>query len=425
MFNKKTMGKTKKAKGGEEGIRIAQVSCGTIYGNVQQEIEKAAAEVGAELYVPEVDLDYVKEKVDEFGYDMKKSLGLSVALARGYAVSEGLSDADAVFLAGCHKCPRGAVIRTEIRKIIQEKTNLPIVMYPFSERTKAGELLTRMEALVTIVRRRWILERTVQEGLTAGIDSGSTTTKAAIMQDNEVLGATWSPSRDVIKTAEKVFAEALEIAGVKRDEIEALGTTGYGRHAVGEHFKADLVQEELTVNSKAAMYLAGIEKGEAMIIDIGGMDNKIITAYDGIPDNFTMGGICAGASGRFLEMVARRLGVDVVEMGKLALEGDYTKVKTDSYCIVFGIQDLVSALSSGARKEDVAAAACHSVVEQVKEQLLQEIDLRQPAIEVGGTALVEGVPVAMNDVLGFDVIVPRYPQYIGAVGGALLSSSFR
>jgi putative methanogenesis marker protein 15 len=420
------MGKTKKAEEGEEeGIRIAQVSCGTIYGNVQPEIEKAAAAVGAEIFVPEVDLDYVAEKVDEFGYDMKRSLGLSVALARGFAVAEGLNDADAVFVAGCHKCPRGAIIRTEIRKVIQEKTNLPIVMYPFSERTKAGELLTRMEALVTIVRRRWVLERTVQEGITAGIDSGSTTTKAAIMQDNEVLGATWSPSREVVKTAEKVFEKALEIAGVKRGDIEALGTTGYGRHPLGEHFKADLVQEELTVNSKAAMYLAGIEKGEAMIIDIGGMDNKIITANDGIPDNFTMGGICAGASGRFLEMVARRLGVDVVEMGKLALEGDYTNVKTDSYCIVFGIQDLVSALSSGARKEDVAAAACHSVVEQVKEQLLQEIDLRQPAIEVGGTSLVEGVPVAMNDVLGFDVIVPKYPQYIGAVGGALLSSSFR
>ncbi len=409
----------------EEKIKIAQVSCGTVYGNVQKEIEKVATEIGAEIFVPEVDLDYVKSKVDEFGYDLKSSIGLSVALARGFAVAEGLCDADAVFIAGCHKCPRGAVIRTEIRKIIQDKTILPLVMYPFSDRTKAGELLTRMEALITIVKRRWILERTKQEGLTAGIDSGSTTTKAAIMQDDEVLGATWSPTGDVVKTGERVFAKALEIAGVQREDIEAIGTTGYGRYGLGERFNADLVQEELTVNSKAAMYLAGIEKGEAMIIDIGGMDNKIITAKDGIPDNFTMGGICAGASGRFLEMVARRLGVDVVEMGELALEGDAHKVKTDSYCIVFGIQDLVSALSSGARREDVAAAACHSVVEQVKEQLLQEIDLRQPAIEVGGTSLVKGVPVAMNDVLGFDVIVPKYPQYIGAVGGALLSSSFR
>lgn len=409
----------------EERIRIAQVSCGTLYGNVQHEIEKAAEAVGAELVLPEIDLDYVAEKVDEFGYDMKTSLGLSVALARGYAVAEGLSDADAVFLAGCHRCPRGAIIRTEIRRIIQEKTNLPIVMYPFSERTKAGELLTRMEALVTIVKRRWILERKVQEGLTAGIDSGSTTTKAAIMQDNEVLGATWTYTREAVKTAEQVYTEALELAGVKRSEIEALGATGYGRHTIGEHFKADLVQEELTVNSKAAMYLTGIEKGEAMIIDIGGMDNKIITAHGGIPDNFTMGGICAGASGRFLEMTARRLGVDVLEMGELALEGDPHKIKTDSYCIVFGIQDLVAALSSGERKEDIAAAACYSVVEQVKEQLLQEIDIRQPAIEVGGTALIKGVPVAMSDVLGFDVIVPRYPHFIGAIGGALLSSSFR
>jgi len=420
-----TARKKEKDREREEKIKIAQVSCGTIYGNVQKEIEKVATEIGAEIFVPEVDLDYVASKVDEFGYDLKNSVGLSVALARGYAVAEGLCDADAVFIAGCHKCPRGAVIRTEIRKIIQDKTTLPLVMYPFSDRTKAGELLTRMEALITIVKRRWILERTKQEGLTAGIDSGSTTTKAAIMQDDEVLGATWTPTGDVIKTGERVFAKALEIAGVKREDIEAIGTTGYGRYGLGEHFNADLVQEELTVNSKAAMYLAGIEKGEAMIIDIGGMDNKIITAKDGIPDNFTMGGICAGASGRFLEMVARRLGVDVVEMGQLAMEGDAHKVKTDSYCIVFGIQDLVSALSSGARREDVAAAACHSVVEQVKEQLLQEIDLRQPAIEVGGTALVEGVPTAMNDVLGFDVIVPKYPQYIGAVGGALLSSSFR
>ncbi len=409
----------------EEKIRIAQVSCGTIYGHVQHEIERAVAEIGAEIFVPEVDLNYVAEKVDDFGYDFGASWGLKVAMARGYAVAEGLYDADAVFIAGCHKCPRGAIIRTEIRRILQKRTKLPLVMYPFSERTKAGELLTRLEALITIVRRRWILERTVQEGLTAGIDSGSTTTKAVIMQDDEILGATWSPSREVVKTAEKVFADALKIAGVKREDIEALGTTGYGRHTLGKHFKADLVQEELTVNSKAAMYLAGIEKGEAMIIDIGGMDNKIITANDGIPDNFTMGGICAGASGRFLEMIARRLGVDVVEMGKLALKGDYDNVKTDSYCIVFGIQDLVSALSSGARREDIAAAACHSVVEQVKEQLLQEIDLRHPAIEVGGTALVEGVPVEMNNVLGFDVIVPKYPQYIGAVGGALLSSSFR
>ncbi|MCW3136114.1 MAG: methanogenesis marker 15 protein [Canidatus Methanoxibalbensis ujae] len=409
----------------EDTVKIAQVSCGTIYGNVQREIEQAAEKVGAEIVIPEIDIDYMYAKAREFGYDFRESIGLNVALARGYAIIENLCDADAVFIATCHRCPEGAAMRTGIRRLIQEKTDLPVVMYPFSERTKAGELLTRMEALVTIVRRRWILERQTQEGLTAGIDSGSTTTKAVIMHENEVIASHWTHTREVIPTAEKVFAKALEIANVNRDEIEALGVTGYGRYIIGKHFNAELIQEELTVNSKAAMYLAGITKGEAMIIDIGGMDNKIITAKDGIPDNFTMGGICAGASGRFLELTARRLGVDVVQLGKLALEGDPSKIKMDSYCVVFGIQDLVSALSAGARREDVAAAACYSVVEQVKEQLMQDIDVRQPAIEVGGTSLIDGVPRAMRDILGFDVIIPKYPQFIGAVGGALLASSFR
>ncbi|MHC1581577.1 MAG: methanogenesis marker 15 protein [Candidatus Syntropharchaeia archaeon] len=404
-------------------VKIAQVSCGTVYGGVQREIEKAAESVGGEIFIPEIDLDYAEKKVEEFGFDVT-SYGLGVALARAEAIVEGLCDADAVFIATCHKCPRGAVVRTEARKFIQERTGLPVVMYPFTERTKAGELLTRMEALVTIVRKRDLLARERQEGLTAGIDSGSTTTKAVVMEDNEVIGAAWRPTTDVIKVAEKVFNEAMEEAGVKRNKIEALGTTGYGRHAVGEHFRADLIQEELTVNSKAAVFLANRQKGEAMVIDIGGMDNKIITIRDGIPDNFTMGSVCAGASGRFLEMSARRLGMDVIEFGKLALKGDAEMVRMDSYCIVFGIQDLVAALSSGIGREHVAAAACYSVVEQVKEQLLQEIDLRQPVIEVGGTSLVEGVPAAMEDILGLEIIVPPYPQYIGAIGGALLSSAF-
>ena len=112
-------------------IKIAQVSCGTVYGNVQREIEAAAKAVGAEIFVPEISLDYARDKEKEFGFDAR-SEGLRVALARGYAVAENLCDADAVFIATCHKCPRGAVVRTELRRVIQEKTGLPVVMYPFT-----------------------------------------------------------------------------------------------------------------------------------------------------------------------------------------------------------------------------------------------------------------------------------------------------
>ncbi|BDZ71864.1 hypothetical protein GCM10025861_23810 [Methanobacterium petrolearium] len=153
------------------------------------------------------------------------------------------------------------------------------------------------------------------------------------------------------------------------------------------------------------------------------MDNKVITVNDGIPDNFTMGGICAGASGRFLEITARRLGVDISELGPLALKGDFKKSLLNSYCIVFGIQDLVTSLAAGNTKEDVAAAACLSVAEQVYEQQLQEIDVREPLIQVGGTSLIGGLVEAVSTVLGgMEVIVPENSQHIGAVGAALLVS---
>ena len=317
-----------------------------------------------------------------------------------------------------------ALVRTELRKFVQERVRLPVVTYSFTERTKSAQLLTRMEALVTIVERKELLARERQVGLTAGLDSGSSTTKAVIMRDNEIIGKYWLPTADVYSSAETALTNALAEAGVKLEELEGIGTTGYGRFTLGKKFKAKLVQEELTVNSKGAVWLAGRQKGEATIIDIGGMDNKAITVRDGIPDNFTMGGICAGASGRFLEMTSKRLKIEVTELGELADRGDWRNAKMNSYCSVFGIQDLVTSLGDGKSFEDVAAAACHSVAEQVYEQQLQEIDVRHPIIQVGGTSLISGLVTAVGEVLGEKPIVPPNSQYIGAVGGALLSSGF-
>jgi len=105
------------------------------------------------------------------------------------------------------------------------------------------------------------------------------------------------------------------------------------------------------------------------------------------------------------------------------MKGDFNRAMLNSYCIVFGIQDLVTTLAAGGTKEDVAAASCHSVAEQVYEQQLQEIDIREPLIQVGGTSLISGLVKAVSETLGgIDVIVPEYSQHIGAVGAALLVS---
>jgi putative methanogenesis marker protein 15 len=404
-------------------VRIAQLSCGPEYSGIQHEIDSAASEVGGQIFFPDVALKDIRRDFDKFGLDVR-SPDLKLAIARAMALVEGRVEADAVFIATCFRCAEAAIVRNELRRYINEHSRLPVVSYSFTERTTAGTLLTRMEALTTIARRRALLAREVQKGLTLGLDSGSATTKAVVMRDNKIIGTGWQPTTEVLKSANEVIAHALAEAGVTREEIQAVGTTGYGRFLVGKEINADLIQEELTVNSKGAVYLAGRQHGPATVIDIGGMDNKAISVMDGIPGVFTMGGICAGASGRFLEMTAKRLGVEITELGPLSMKGFGERVPMNSYCIVFGTQSLVNALAAGSTREDVAAAACHSVAEQVYEQQLQEVDIKEPVIMVGGTSLIEGLVHAMGQLLQTKVVVPPYSQYIGAVGSALLASGF-
>ena len=404
-------------------VRIAQLSCGPDYSGVQHEIEIAAKEVNGEIFFPDIALKDIMRDFKEMGLEVR-SPDLRLAISRARALVDGRVEADAVFIATCFRCAEAAIVRNELRRYIHEHSKLPVVSYSFTERTTSGTLLTRMEALTTIARRRALLARETQQGLTLGLDSGSSTTKAVVMKDNKIIGTGWQPTTEVLKSAQEVIQHALDEAGVRRNEIQAVGTTGYGRFLVGKEINADLIQEELTVNSKGAVYLADRQHGPATVIDIGGMDNKAISVMDGIPGVFTMGGICAGASGRFLEMTAKRLGVDITELGPLAMKGFGDRVPMNSYCIVFGTQSLVNALAAGSTREDVAAAACHSVAEQVFEQQLQEVDIKEPVIMVGGTSLIEGLVHAMGELLKTNIVVPPHSQYIGAVGSALLASGF-
>jgi len=404
-------------------VRIAQLSCGADYSGVQHEIDDAAHEVNGEIFFPDIALKDIRKDFDAFGLDVR-SPDLKLAIARAKALVEGRVEADAVFIATCFRCAEAAIVRNELRRYINENSKLPVVSYSFTERTTSGTLLTRMEALTTIARRRALLARETQQGITLGLDSGSATTKAVVMKDNKIIGTGWQPTTEVLKSAHAVIDAALSEAGITMKEIEAIGTTGYGRFLVGKDINADLIQEELTVNSKGAVYLADRQHGPATVIDIGGMDNKAIAVMDGIPGTFTMGGICAGASGRFLEMTAKRLGVEITELGPLAMKGFGGRVPMNSYCIVFGTQSLVNALAAGSTREDVAAAACHSVAEQVFEQQLQEVDIKEPVIMVGGTSLIEGLVHAMGELLQTKVVVPHHSQYIGSVGSALLASGF-
>ncbi len=404
-------------------VKIAQISCGTEYSGIQKEVDKAAEIIGAKLFVPEIDLEDVRRLDKETPFTPASS-GLKTMLARAFAIVDGRVKPDAVLLLTCFRCAEASLTRTIVRKILQKKTNLPIVSHSFTERTKAGNLLLKMETLVDMVEKEALFGRNEQKGITLGIDSGSAMTKGVIMKDNEVIAREWIPTTEVKALANKVMDSLLSQTSIPMEKIDAIGVTGYGRFTLKDLYpeKVKLAMEEVTVCAKGAAYLAKKFEGDATIIDIGGNDNKAVTIHNGLPDSFTVGGICAGASGRFLEIVASRLGVSISELGEIALKGKPEKVMMNSYCIVFGLSDLVSSLAFGASKEDAAAASCYSIAEQFYEQQMQDIDVREPIIQIGGTSLIKGLNKALSDVLRAKVIVPPLSQFAGAVGAALLVS---
>jgi len=404
-------------------VRVAQISCGTEYSGIQWLVNDIAERLGIELVYPEMELSKVESACREIGFE-SESPSLNLMIARAVSMLQDPTIKGAILLT-CFKCSEGTIVKDMIRRFLHERSDIPIIVYSNVEKPKEIELYSRLEALKTLIAQKALLMREKQEGVTIGIDSGSSTTKVVVMKDNEIIGKGWLPTTDPIKSVDEALEKALKEAGLSLKDVDAIGVTGPGRELVSEHVKAALNLEEVSVVSKGAALLAAQHKGDATVIDVGGMNNKLILIRDGIATSFSLGGICGGSSGRFLEVASHRLDVDISDLGQLAMQSKAKateRFELQSYCMVFGIQSLVVALASGIKREDVAAAACRSVAEQVYETMIQEMEVRPPVIFVGGVSLVEGVKREFEDMLGVEIIVPPYSQYAGAVGMATLVS---
>ena len=402
-----------------EKVRVAQISCGTEYSGIQWLFDDIAERVGIELVYPEMELSEVELACKEVGFEVE-SPSLNMMMARAVSMLDDPTIKGALLLT-CFKCAEGTIVKDTIRRFLHERIDIPIIVYSNVEKPKEIEIYSRLEALKTLIARKSLLMREKQEGITIGVDSGSSTTKAVVMKDNEIVGEGWIPTTDPVESADEVIESALKGAGISRTDVDAIGVTGHGRELVGKHVKAALNLEEVSVIAKGAALLSRQHKGDATVIDIGGMNNKLILMRDGIATSFNLGGICGGSSGRFLEVASHRLDVDISKLGQLALKSK-VKHELQSYCMVFGIQSLVIALGSGVKPEDVAAAACRSVANQVYENQIQEMEMRPPIIFVGGVSLIEGVTHEFETMLGIDITVPPNSQYAGAVGIATLVS---
>lgn len=248
-----------------------------------------------------------------------------------------------------------------------------------------------------------------------GIDIGSTASKVCVLADDEIVNTFVLPTGwSSVKTSEEI-RERLEELGIGKDNSKVVAT-GYGRISVPY---ADKTLTEITCHGKGAYYLFG---KDCTIIDIGGQDTKVITVKDGNVTNFTMNDKCAAGTGRFLELMANTLGLDITELCKRAKEGQETTIS--SMCTVFAESEVISLIGKGKRREDIAYGVVDSIVSKVK-TLCQKHSDSFGYFLTGGLSGDDYIIERLSEKLGATVKTNVLGRYAGAIGAAIMAKGVR
>ena len=281
-----------------------------------------------------------------------------------------------------------------------------------------GQLRTRLDAFAETLHARPTEVGAVSTGpvrYAAGVDSGSTSTDAVVLDAaRNILGRAILPTgAGAAAGAEQALALALSQAGIRREELGALVTTGYGRETVG--LPGDSVTE-ITCHARGAHFL---HPAARTVIDIGGQDSKVIClGSGGQVENFAMNDKCAAGTGRFLELMARTLGFSMDEMGQKGLEWT-AEVAISSMCTVFAESEVVSLVAQNTPAADIIHGLNRAVAAKTH-TLVRRANGRPEYIMTGGVARNPGVVRALEEKLDAAVFVSDDAQLCGAIGAALL-----
>lgn len=254
--------------------------------------------------------------------------------------------------------------------------------------------------------------------LRLGIDVGSTTTKAVLLDANgamlqsEVV-ATGPDGRAMARHLRDELLAAAGAAGAESGSLRVVAT-GYGRARVDF---ADRAVTEITCHARGVRFQ---HPDAAMVVDVGGQDSKVIRLdAAGRVEDFGMNDRCAAGTGSFLDVIARRFGLDVSELAALhALRP--APFEISSTCVVFAETEVVSLLAQGHPVNDVLAGVQRAVARRVV-TLIKHVGLATPVYFSGGVAKNESVRREIEALLEVPFVAARHPQLSGALGAALLA----
>lgn len=249
-----------------------------------------------------------------------------------------------------------------------------------------------------------------------GIDIGSVSANAVVINKNrEILGYSVLPSGyDHHKTAVEIVKDVCQKSKIKEEDIQRIAGTGYGRKNIPGAAKT---VTEITCHAVGVHHLYPHAK---MVIDIGGQDSKVIwVSENGFADHFIMNDKCSAGTGRFLEVMANIMKMDLEEFS-LSGYGAVKAYPISSTCTVFAESEVISAVALGIERAEIAAGIFESITKRIA--AMAEIDANMDGIILtGGVAKNIGVVKYMKKRLP-GIEIPVQPQIMGALGAALLAS---
>lgn len=325
------------------------------------------------------------------------------------------------------KQPAGVIFHTikfcdyySFEYLEEKNSRIPIVKIETDTTNESGgQLKTRLSAFreeLGMGTEIHMKERKDHPVYVAGVDSGSASTDAVIMDENRnILARAIVPTGGGAKKgADTVLHLVLEQAGLKEEDLSAVITTGYGRENIG---KGNAAVTEITCHARGAHFLCPDAR---TVIDIGGQDSKVIRIDDkGNVENFIMNDKCAAGTGRFLETQARALNMSMEEMSETGLKWK-NPVTISSMCTVFAESEVVSLVADNTPPADIIHGVNASVAKKTA-SLVQRLGGQEAYVMTGGVSHNQGVVECLREVLKADIHVPQDAQLAGAIGACLIA----
>ncbi|MCC6188261.1 MAG: 2-hydroxyglutaryl-CoA dehydratase [Anaerolineales bacterium] len=250
----------------------------------------------------------------------------------------------------------------------------------------------------------------------AGVDVGSTQTKAVIINEQGEIAARAliDTGANVVVAAENAHVAALRSGNIREEEVEYVVGTGYGRYKVTF---GDTQITEISCHARGAVHMFPATR---TVVDMGGQDTKAIrVSAAGEVVDFCMNDKCAAGTGRFLGAAAAALEVPLGDLGSIALRAE-KPVKISTTCTVFAESEVVSWLGKGKRIDEILLGVHQSIASRSL-GLMRRVGIEPEVTFTGGVAKNIGMITALNALLGFPVNVSDDSHFMGALGAALFA----